>query len=415
MTDDTITYRRCELYEEVWKQPARTVARRYGVSDVALGNICRRLRVPLPGLGHWARIRAGQEIPRLPLPPLPDGAPGEIVTQKWRRRESPIAGPAAGPAEPPIVVPAELHNPHKLVSEASRLLRGRKSDEGLIHCWNTRCLDITVAPDSLVRALRIMHALIRALEKKGLQVEVTRPLSYEERCRPGEGDTPDNTTRVQVYGEWINFGITEKRAVTRPPAPEPPKGLKGSELESWLLRNQPRTELVPNGSLELSIKNGVYLGVRTLWHDGKRKRVEGSLNDFIAHLYIMADAIKRHRDELERARRARQEEEVRRYEEELRRRDEAERTKRFEETLHCWRLARDVREYVAEVRGLVGHGDSSDAQDSSLRESLQWAETYANRIDPLTPMREKKSRAQAEPTMAALQDALAEPNEALAE
>jgi len=35
---DTITYRRSELYEEVWKEPVRTVAKRYGVSDVALGS-----------------------------------------------------------------------------------------------------------------------------------------------------------------------------------------------------------------------------------------------------------------------------------------------------------------------------------------------------------------------------------------
>ncbi len=53
MTEETTTYRRAELYEEVWKEPVRTVAQRYGVSDVALRRICLRLRVPLPGRGHW--------------------------------------------------------------------------------------------------------------------------------------------------------------------------------------------------------------------------------------------------------------------------------------------------------------------------------------------------------------------------
>jgi hypothetical protein len=46
MFKDTITYRRSELYGEVWKEPVRTVAKRYGVSDVAVGKICRRLKIP---------------------------------------------------------------------------------------------------------------------------------------------------------------------------------------------------------------------------------------------------------------------------------------------------------------------------------------------------------------------------------
>ena len=110
-------------------------------------------------------------------------------------------------------------------------------------------------------------------------MEVTRPLSYEERSRRDESEAPDNATRVMVSGEWIQFGITEKRSVTHPPVPEQPKGLRGPELQSWIWQNRPRTELVPNGTLELSIKNGLYLGARRLWHDGKRKRVEDCLNE----------------------------------------------------------------------------------------------------------------------------------------
>jgi hypothetical protein len=189
-----------------------------------------------------------------------------------------------------------------------------------------------------------MDALIKVLEKRGFQVEVTRPLSYEERCRRSESEAPGNATRVMVSGEWIQFGVTEKRSTIHPPAPETPRGLRGSELESWIERNQPRTELVPNGVLGLIIKSGAYLGVRTQWHDLKRKRVEDCLNDFIAHLPVMAAAIKQHRAEMERAQRERIEAERHRWEDEQRRREEAERARRFEEELARWRLARDVRE-----------------------------------------------------------------------
>ncbi len=39
MTERTITYNRAELYAQVWAAPVRQVARRYGVSDVALAKV----------------------------------------------------------------------------------------------------------------------------------------------------------------------------------------------------------------------------------------------------------------------------------------------------------------------------------------------------------------------------------------
>ena len=52
----TIRYEREKLYDEVWAEPVQTVARRYGVSDVALRKTCEKLAVPLPARGDWARV-----------------------------------------------------------------------------------------------------------------------------------------------------------------------------------------------------------------------------------------------------------------------------------------------------------------------------------------------------------------------
>jgi hypothetical protein len=59
-------YEREKLYQEVWAEPVKMVARRYGVSDVALAKTCRKLAIPLPGRGYWARLRAGQTMKRVP-------------------------------------------------------------------------------------------------------------------------------------------------------------------------------------------------------------------------------------------------------------------------------------------------------------------------------------------------------------
>ena len=42
-------WNRAELYAEVWEKPLVKVAAQYGISAVALGKVCRKLKIPLPG------------------------------------------------------------------------------------------------------------------------------------------------------------------------------------------------------------------------------------------------------------------------------------------------------------------------------------------------------------------------------
>ena len=65
-------YDRDVLYERVWKLTIRILAKEYGVSDVALAKACRRLHVPLPGRGYWAKKAANRPVEA--RPPLPQVA-----------------------------------------------------------------------------------------------------------------------------------------------------------------------------------------------------------------------------------------------------------------------------------------------------------------------------------------------------
>ena len=53
---------RAQLYDLVWQAPLRTLAQRFGISDVGLAKTCRRMRIPLPGRGHWAKKAAGKRV-----------------------------------------------------------------------------------------------------------------------------------------------------------------------------------------------------------------------------------------------------------------------------------------------------------------------------------------------------------------
>ena len=64
---------RAALYEQVWSQPVQDVAKSYGISGVGLGKVCRKLHVPVPPRGYWARVRNGYTVRKPPLPKLNEG------------------------------------------------------------------------------------------------------------------------------------------------------------------------------------------------------------------------------------------------------------------------------------------------------------------------------------------------------
>jgi hypothetical protein len=63
------------LYDLVWTAPVMEVAKRLGVSDVALAKLSRRANIPIPGRGYWARVESGQQLDRTPLPSTAKGLP----------------------------------------------------------------------------------------------------------------------------------------------------------------------------------------------------------------------------------------------------------------------------------------------------------------------------------------------------
>ena len=82
MTARTVVYSRDALYEQVWREPATKVARRYSISSVALGKICRQLCVPVPGRGYWAQHAFGKAPQKPALPPMSDRKSERRVTRR---------------------------------------------------------------------------------------------------------------------------------------------------------------------------------------------------------------------------------------------------------------------------------------------------------------------------------------------
>lgn len=70
---------RAALFELIWSKPVMKLAAEWGLSDRGLGKACRRLKIPVPPRGYWARVDAGQRRRRPQLPKLNPGEAEEIV------------------------------------------------------------------------------------------------------------------------------------------------------------------------------------------------------------------------------------------------------------------------------------------------------------------------------------------------
>ena len=201
------TWNREELYAEIWERPLVKVAPKYGISAVALGKVCHKLQIPLPGRGYWTKKEFGKPVERLPLPPGKDVP----VVQRLRfppSEQSPsaeAATPKETPTDPEFLRIVELESRniatpagprHKLVKTSEKALKGIQPDEkGILHPpYRELCLEVRVSKNALERALAFMNAVILCLEADGFPVTL-------QQGKHGTG--------AQIFGHRVPFAIVE--------------------------------------------------------------------------------------------------------------------------------------------------------------------------------------------------------------
>ena len=107
---------------------------RYGLSDVGLVKICKKLCIPVPGRGYWAKLKAGRPMQKAPLPALAADARTPSGPTPLSEQEAALRVRVQDvllqtrQSQPTINVPAELVDPHPLVRAASARLRQREGN-----------------------------------------------------------------------------------------------------------------------------------------------------------------------------------------------------------------------------------------------------------------------------------------------
>jgi len=231
---EEITISREELYRLVWSKPVVQIAKDLGISDVGVAKICKKLNIPKPGLGYWAKKQYGKRTRQKPLSPLKSGVPEKYtikgsmdpnlnLTSEFIEKQKVFEGKQVNK----IVVKQALRNPHTLVQQSKSRLGEGYAYQGR-YSGGRNCLDISVGEDSIRRSLLIMDALVKALENRGFPVSI-------------KDDHRDNTT-VIINDEVISYCIFESsRQIPN----------RKRETDRW----ENLYEYIPTGKLTLKIKN----------------------------------------------------------------------------------------------------------------------------------------------------------------
>ena len=156
-----------QLYELVWSKPMTKVAAEFGISDGALAKHCRKMNVPRPAPGYWARTAHGQTPKRPKLPRAKADTPADVLLPK-RNRETWWRATAVAPE---VRVPEKIESFHKTVREIAKALSVSRFSSQMIEVRGSERPVVRISPASTDRALRILHALFGAIESRGAFVD----------------------------------------------------------------------------------------------------------------------------------------------------------------------------------------------------------------------------------------------------
>ncbi len=370
---ESVRLTREELYQAAWSEPMRTLAQKFGISDVGLAKNCKRLKVPVPGRGYWAKKAAGQTPRRKPLPVLPPNTPQarlvltltpSLPASAPSRLPNILAAQYAFEADPQnlILVKETLRSAQPLVRQTVDALKNR-SGNSVHHFRPSSHLDIQVSAGILPRALRVMDALVTALELRGWKVSIgTR------------GSETDTKTFVTVLGQRVPFGIREKiRKVANKGTGSP-----------W----DPKYRDEPSGKLALVLRSRWGTAVERSLEDMPERQVEDRLNDFVFAIVERAYNDLTWDAQAEDSQRERHVEEQRRTARERARQKEKQGVDALEQQAAAWTKSQMLRAYLLALRQAADHQNGITPLDKSFSDWLTWAEAHASAIDPLrTPLK----------------------------
>jgi hypothetical protein len=358
-----------QLYEKIWSVPCRILAKDFGISDVALAKACKRLGIPRPGLGYWARVAAGQTVTKTPLPPRQPGQ-DEVLSynverNQERRKEWAMSSAKPGMVAKEIELPGEtdaLHPAAQRFREAFSIAKVK--DDGRVHIRKRNLPRVTVSHSLAEKVVRVVHALVTEVEASNMTLH------------PG---SEDHGLEIRRDNDAITFEIDEPcNIVEREPTLEE----KRRPSSTWNL-----TVSQPSGRLVISLHSEQGLTGHRKWTEKENKPIETFLQaimerlDQFFHLFVTrrADEEQRRKD---------REEAERKYQEEQRQKSHqdaleqviATRVENLMRAAEWHRIHQQILEYIGKVE-TTWRSQSAELSETQTN-WLIWARKMAENFSP---------------------------------
>jgi len=342
-----------QLYEQVWSKPMIKLSAEYGLSDNGVRKICKKLNIPLPKSGYWQKLKHGKAPKRPELPPTNSLAQA-IIQKKEQLVVKQIDEPPEILAEylpkNRIKVHSTLDKPHRLIVSLRDKLRDSYNYSGMV-TGSRNDLDVRIGKGSINRALRLMDALLKALESRNMQVIIKSQDQYE--------------TQVRCLGKTVRINLYEKTKIK----------LKEEDKYGYVGR-----DFIPTGEFVLQLERYCY-GPKC--RDGQRKKLEDCLNDFVIKIY--REVFKQKAWEIEREDNQKRELERYRQAEEEKKKEELERQKiqSLEKDASNWQKSKIIKSYIEELKKLYIEKNDEIKPESEFGQWVSWANKHIESLNPL--------------------------------
>jgi hypothetical protein len=386
-----VEYTREQLHEAIWSKPCVKLAAELGISDVALAKTCRRMGIPRPPRGYWARVEAGEKIKREPLPAAKPGQNPNVtfyVAANVARREEWAANNILTTAHivkcGAVELPSEGSELHPIAEKHRQaLLKAKPGELGFVTVQGKDLFACELSAAMVPRLMQAVHALVCELEDR----------DYEFNA----GENKDDGLQIVRDKDRVTLNWSEAKLELER---EPTAADKRKPSWTWQLK-----ETKPAGNLTVEVS---AWGLK-----GKRKWTENdgrSLEEVLGVVVEKVEAVFRgHEDRRKReAERARQraEEDKREAEAEAieaekeareeKARKERERVKRHEKKLEeiaeqrSDNLASATQEWI-EMQGMLAYVQycqegwrraGSGTLSKEQTEWLAWARLAAEKMGP---------------------------------
>ena len=147
-------YSRQELYDLIWSTPASKLAADFGISDVAIAKHCKKLNLPRPSSGYWAKVAAGRKPRKKPLPPTANEAFKQAAQSRLPKNLR-----LPGSTEALLPLASDL---------VSAITKAKLDHYKRAHLEDPRLPVVTVSKNLAERVGQAFHALLKELEPLGI-------------------------------------------------------------------------------------------------------------------------------------------------------------------------------------------------------------------------------------------------------